>query len=92
MITQFLKYFFSASDIIEAVRGPFHFYGINYKGCVIQVVLLRGCYLVAAATPNKYMVAMYQKLSFSEFILFYNSKNRHLELLNLSPQGLISSA
>ena len=37
------------------------------------------------------MVAMYQKLSFSYFILFYNSKNRHLEFLNLSPQGLISS-
>jgi hypothetical protein len=34
---------------------------------------------------------MYQKLSFSDFILFYNSKNRHLEFLNLSPQGLISS-
>ena len=48
-------------------------------------------YLVAAATPNKHMVAMYQKLSFSDFILFYNSKNRHLEFLNLSPQGLISS-
>ena len=43
-------------------------------------------YLVAAATPNKHMVAMYQN-----FILFYNSKNRHLEFLNLSPQGLISS-
>ena len=48
-------------------------------------------YLVAAATLNKHMVAMYQKLSFSDFILFYNSKNRHLEFLNLSPQGLISS-
>ena len=48
-------------------------------------------YLVAAATPNKHMVAMYQKLSFSDFILFYNSKKRHLEFLNLSPQGLISS-
>ena len=32
-----------------------------------------------------------QKLSFSHFILSYNSKNRHLEFLNLSPQGLISS-
>ena len=50
-----------------------------------------GFYLVAAATPNKHMVAMYQKLSFSDFILFHNSKNRHLEFLNLSPQGLISS-
>ena len=49
-------------------------------------------YLVAAATPNKHMVAMYQKLSFTDFILFYNSKNRHLEFLNLSPQGLISSS
>ena len=49
-------------------------------------------YLVAASTPNKHMVAMYQKLSFSDFILFYNSKNRHLEFLNLSPQGLISSS
>ena len=48
-------------------------------------------YLVAAAAPNKHMVAMYQKLSFSDFILFHNSKNRHLEFLNLSPQGLISS-
>ena len=37
------------------------------------------------------MVAMYQNLSFLDFILFYNSKNRHLEFLNLSPQGLISS-
>ena len=37
------------------------------------------------------MVAMYQKLSFSDFILFYNSRNRHLEFLNLGPQGLISS-
>ena len=37
------------------------------------------------------LVAMYQKLIFSDFILFYNSKNRHLEFLNLSPQGLISS-
>ena len=26
-------------------------------------------YLVAAATPNKHMVAMYQKLSFSDFII-----------------------
>ena len=51
-----------------------------------------GFYLVAAATPNKHMGAMYQKLSFSDFILFYyNSKNRHLKFLNLSPQGLISS-
>ena len=32
-----------------------------------------------------------KKLSFSHYILFYNSKNRHLEFLNLSPQGLISS-
>ena len=47
-------------------------------------------YLVAAAAPNKNMVDMYQ-MSFSDFILFYNSKNRHLEFLNLSPQGLISS-
>ena len=45
-------------------------------------------YLVA---PNKHMVAMFQKLSFSDFILFYNSKDRHLEFLNLSPQGLLSS-
>ena len=32
-----------------------------------------------------------QKLSIPHFILFYNSKNRHLEFQNLSPQGLISS-
>ena len=48
-------------------------------------------YLVAAATRIKHIVAMYQTLSFSDFILFYNSKNRHFEFLNLSPQGLISS-
>ena len=49
-----------------------------------------GFYLVAAATPNKHMVDMYQ-MGFSDFILFYDSKNRHLEFLNLSPQDLISS-
>ena len=38
--TQVLNNFFSASDIMEAVRDRFHFYGINYKGCMIQVVLL----------------------------------------------------
>ena len=31
MINQVLKYFFSASDIMEAIRGRFRFYG-----CVIQ--------------------------------------------------------
>ena len=30
--------FFSASDIMEAVRGRFH---VRYEGCVIQVILLR---------------------------------------------------
>ena len=29
MITQVLTYFFSASVIMEAVRGRFHFYGMN---------------------------------------------------------------
>ena len=29
MYTQVLKYFFSASDIMEAVRGRFRFYGMN---------------------------------------------------------------
>ena len=51
----------------------------------------RGYYLVAAATPNRHMVAIYQKLTLLDFILFYNSKNRHLEFLNLSLQGLIFS-
>ena len=55
------------------------------------VLLFLSIYLVAVANPNKHIVAMYQKLSFSDFISFYNSKDRHLEFLNLSPQGLISS-
>ena len=38
MITQVLKYFFSASDIMEAVRGRFRLW---YEGCVIQVILLK---------------------------------------------------
>ena len=29
MIIQVLKYLFSASDIMEAVRGRFQFYGMN---------------------------------------------------------------
>ena len=29
MYTQVLTYFFSASDIMEAVRGHFRFYGMN---------------------------------------------------------------
>jgi hypothetical protein len=29
MYTQVLTYFFSASDIMEAVRGLFRFYGMN---------------------------------------------------------------
>ena len=37
-----------------------------------------------AKRKKETMVPMYQKLSFSDFILFYNS--RHLEFLNLSPQ------
>ena len=28
--------FFSASDIMEAVRGHFYFYGMNSEGCMIQ--------------------------------------------------------
>ena len=36
MYTQVLKYFFSASDIMEAVRGRFRIYGMNYEGWVIQ--------------------------------------------------------
>ena len=80
---------------MEAVRGRFHFYGINYKGCMIQVVLLRNkwveqllVYFYNNAVENNFLLI---KLSCSDFILFYNSKNRHLEFLNLSPQGLISS-
>ena len=93
--TQVLNNFFSASDIMEAVRGRFHFYGINYKGCVIQVVLLRNkwveqllVYFYNTAVENNFLIIT----SFSDFILSYNSKNRHLEFLNLSPQGLISSS
>ena len=80
---------------MEAVRGRFHFYGINYKGCLIQVVLLRNkwveqllVYFNNTAVENDFLII---KSSFSDLILFYNSKNRHLEFLNLSPQGLISS-
>ena len=38
MYTQVLTQFFSASDIMEAVRDHFH---VWYKGCVIQVILLQ---------------------------------------------------
>ena len=40
------------------------------------VLLFLSIYLVAVANPNKHIVAMYQKLSFSDFILSYNSKNK----------------
>ena len=36
--TQVFNNFFSASDIMEAVRGRFR---VWYEGCVIQVILLR---------------------------------------------------
>ena len=36
--SQVFNNFFSASDIMEAVRGHFH---VWYEGCVIQVILLR---------------------------------------------------
>ena len=79
--TQALNNFFSASDIMEAVRGRFHLYGISYKGCVIlcmiQVVLLRNklveqlfVYFYNTAVENNFLII---KLSFSDFILFYNS-------------------
>ena len=62
---------------------------------MIQVVLLRNkwveqllVYFYNTAVKNNFLII---KLSFSDFILFYNSKNRHLEFLNLSPRGLISS-
>ena len=45
-------------------------------------------YFYNTAVENNFLII---KLSFSDFILFYNSENRHLEFLNLSPQGLISS-
>ena len=65
-----------------------------WYGCVIQVVLLRNkwveqllVYFYNTAVENNFLIIT----SFSDFILSYNSKNRHLEFLNLSPQGLISS-
>ena len=80
---------------MEAVRGCFHFYGINYNGCVIQVVLFQNkwveqlfVYFYNTAVENNFLII---KFSFSDFILFHNSNNRHLKHLNLSPQGLISS-
>ena len=86
--TQVLNNFFSASDIMEAVRGRFHFYGINYKGCVIQVALLRNkwveqllVYFYNTSVENNFLII---KMSFSDFVLFFNSKNRHLDFLNLS--------
>ena len=36
--SQVFNNFFSASDIMEAVRGRFR---VWYEGCVIQVILLR---------------------------------------------------
>ena len=95
MYTQVLTKFFSASDIMEAVRGHFHFYGINYKGCMIQVVLLQNkwveqllVYFYNTSVENNFLII---KLSFSDFMLYHNSKNRNFEFLNSSPQGLISS-
>ena len=48
---------------MEAVRGRFHFYGINYKGCVIQVVLLRNkwveqllVYFYNTAVENNFLI------------------------------------
>ena len=62
----------------------------GYEVLIYLSFLLKEAFIYLVA-PNKHMVAMFQKLSFSDFILFYNSKDRHLEFLNLSPQGLISS-
>ena len=70
--TQVLNNFFSASDIMEAVRGRFHFYGINYKGCVIQVVLLRNkwveqllVYFYNTAVENNFLIITLQIQRFS---------------------------
>ena len=74
--TQVLNNFFSASDIMEAVRGRFHFYGINYKGCVIQVVLLRNkwveqllVYFYNTAVENNFLIIT--RNSTVEFFRFY---------------------
>ena len=74
---QVLNNFFSASDIMEAVRGHFHFYGINYKGCVIQVVLLRNKWVEQLLVYYFYNTAVEKKIltinrnSTVEFLRFY---------------------
>ena len=77
--TQVLNNFFSASDIMEAVRGRFHFYGINYKGCVIQVVLLRNkwveqllVYFYNTAVENNFLIIT--RNSTAEHILWKEKK------------------
>ena len=67
--TQVLNNFFSASDIMEAVRGRFHFYGINYKGCVIQVVLLQNKWVDQLLCNCKQSYGCY--VSKVEFLTFY---------------------
>ena len=74
--TQVLNNFFSASDIMEAVRGHLYFYGINYKGCVIQVVLLQNkwvkqllVYFYNTAVENNFLTIT--RNSTVEFLRFY---------------------
>ena len=50
--SQVFNNFFSASDIMEAVRGRFH---VWYEGCVIQVILLRNKWVgieIASMNPT----------------------------------------
>ena len=49
-------------------------------------------YLLLQLQTNIWMLCIFIEIkSWGSHILFYNSKDRHLEFLNLSPQGLISS-
>ena len=82
--SQVFNNFFSASDIMEAVRGRFH---VWYEGCVIQVRLLRSMY-----TQQKESSLQHTHMQGCRKGEGYGgAKNRHLEFLNLSLQGLISS-
>jgi len=82
--SQVFNNFISASDIMEAVRGRFH---VWYEGCVIQVRLFRS--IILNRKRVAYSIVICRAVKRGEG--YGGAKNRHLEFLNLSPQGLISS-
>ena len=94
--TQVLNNFFSASDIMEAVRGRFHFYGINYKGCVIQVVLLRNkwveqllVYFYNTAVENNFLIITRNSTTFYKQSCFETPSFHNCTLYNTGNPRLV---